>query len=86
MIEDVKNQEGAAREMRRNFNNSDRREIKRDIGKMVRAGSMMLVQHVYDLAYRLTELDGIKSAPNGAATPNGASNPKTTMKSGTSAF
>ena len=72
--------------MRRDFNNSSRSEIERDIRKMVRAGSMMLVQHVYDVAYHLTELECKKSAPNGAATPNGASNQKTTMKSGTSAF
>ena len=60
--------------MRRTFNNSSRSEIERDIRKMVRAGSMMLVQHVYDVAYHLTELECKKSAPNGAGTPNGASN------------
>ena len=63
--------------MRRDFNNSSRSEIERDIRKMVRAGSMMLAQHVYDVAYHLTELECRKSAPNGAATPNGASNQKT---------
>ncbi len=62
--------------MRKTFNNSSRSEIERDIRKMVRAGSMMLVQHVYDVAYHLTELE-VKSAPNGEATPNGASNQKT---------
>ena len=71
--------------MRRDFNNSSRSEIERDIRKMVRAGSMMLVQHVYDVAYHLTELEA-KSAPNGAGTPNGASNPETNTKPGTSAF
>lgn len=73
--------------MRRNFSNSDRREIERDIIRMVRAGNRILVQNVYDLAYRLTELDSIKSAPDGAATPAQGSEPDNkSRKSGTSAF
>lgn len=73
--------------MRRNFNNSTRREIERDIIRMVRAGSMMLVQNAYDVIYRLTELDGRKSAPDGAGTPAQGSEPDNkSRKSGTSAF
>ena len=73
--------------MRQHFKYHELEEMRRDILAMAKTldYNAQATVHIYDFMCSVLMRDK-KSAPNGAGTPNGASNQKTTMKSGTSAF
>lgn len=73
--------------MRRTFSYHELEEMRRDILAMAKTldDKAQETVHIYDFMCSVL-MRNKKSAPFGVAAPFGASNPKTTMKSGTSAF